>query len=132
MGAPPESIGKFGGDTDNWMWPRHTGDFALFRVYTAPDGSPAEYHEDNIPLKPKHHLPISLDGVEQDAWSGEVDWTLASYPVSSGEHTFRWSYTKDSSPLLPLIVIISLLIFTSTPSGKITGCFPILDIYNLF
>ena len=56
VGAPPESIGKFGGDTDNWMWPRHTGDFALFRVYSAPDGSPAEYSKENIPLKPKHHL----------------------------------------------------------------------------
>lgn len=63
VGAPPSSIGNFGGDTDNWMWPRHTGDFSMFRVYTAPDGSPAEYSEDNIPMKPKHHLPVSLDGV---------------------------------------------------------------------
>ncbi|MDZ7845368.1 MAG: S46 family peptidase [Owenweeksia sp.] len=47
------------------MWPRHTGDFSLFRVYTAPDGSPADYSEDNVPLKPKHHLPISLNGVEE-------------------------------------------------------------------
>jgi hypothetical protein len=66
VGTPPESIGKFGGDTDNWMWPRHTGDFAVLRVYSAPDGSPAEYSEDNIPLKPRHHLPISLKGVEKD------------------------------------------------------------------
>jgi hypothetical protein len=66
VGTPPESIGKYGGDTDNWMWPRHTGDFAVLRVYTAPDGSPAEYSEDNIPLKPRHHLPISLKGVEKD------------------------------------------------------------------
>jgi hypothetical protein len=64
VGAPPASIGKFGGDTDNWMWPRHTGDFALFRVYTDPDGNPAEYHEDNIPYRPKHHFPISLKGVQ--------------------------------------------------------------------
>ncbi len=64
VGAPPSSIGKFGGDTDNWMWPRHTGDFALFRVYTAPDGSPASYHEENIPLKPRHHLPVSAKGVQ--------------------------------------------------------------------
>lgn len=70
VGAPPESIGKFGGDTDNWMWPRHTGDFSLFRVYTAPDGSPAEYHEENIPLRPKFHLPVSLEGYE------EGDFTL--------------------------------------------------------
>jgi hypothetical protein len=65
VGAPPSSIGKFGGDTDNWMWPRHTGDFCIFRVYTAPDGSPADYAEENVPLKPKHHLPVSLDGVEK-------------------------------------------------------------------
>jgi hypothetical protein len=65
VGAPPSSIGKFGGDTDNWMWPRHTGDFSIFRVYTAPDGSPAEYAEENIPLVPKHYLPVSIDGVEE-------------------------------------------------------------------
>ena len=52
VGAPPSSIGKYGGDTDNWMWPRHTGDFSVFRVYSGPDGKPAEYSEDNIPLKP--------------------------------------------------------------------------------
>ena len=66
VGAPPSSIGKYGGDTDNWMWPRHTGDFSIFRIYTAPDGSPATYAEENIPLKPKHYLPISLDGVEKN------------------------------------------------------------------
>ena len=63
VGAPPESIGKFGHDTDNWMWPRHTGDFSIFRVYTGPDGKPAEYSADNIPLKSKHYLPISLKGI---------------------------------------------------------------------
>ncbi len=65
VGAPPSSIGKFGGDTDNWMWPRHTGDFTIFRIYTAPDGSPADYSPKNIPLKPKYHLPVSLDGVKE-------------------------------------------------------------------
>lgn len=59
VGAPPQSMGKFGGDTDNWMWPRHTADFSMFRIYTAPDGSPAEYSKDNVPLKPKHYLPVS-------------------------------------------------------------------------
>lgn len=63
VGAPPSSIGKFGGDTDNWMWPRHTGDFSLFRIYTGPDGKPAPYHEDNVPYQPEHHLPVNLDGV---------------------------------------------------------------------
>ena len=65
VGAPPESIGKYGADTDNWMWPRHTGDFAIFRVYTGPDGKPADYSPDNIPLKPKHFLPVSLKGYEK-------------------------------------------------------------------
>ena len=69
VGAPPSSIGKFGGDTDNWMWPRHTGDFAIFRIYTAPDGSPAEYSDENIPLKPKHFLPINLAPVKQNEFS---------------------------------------------------------------
>jgi hypothetical protein len=64
VGAPPSSMGKFGGDTDNWEWPRHTADFAMFRIYTAPDGSPAKYSAENVPLKPKHFLPVSIKGVE--------------------------------------------------------------------
>ncbi|MCR4659932.1 MAG: S46 family peptidase [Bacteroidales bacterium] len=60
VGAPPSSMGKFGGDTDNWSWPRHTCDFSMFRIYTAPDGSPAAYSKDNVPLRPKHHLPVSI------------------------------------------------------------------------
>ncbi len=63
VGTPPESIGKFGGDTDNWEWPRHTGDFSIFRVYMAPDGKPAEYKTDNVPYKPKHFLPVSIKGL---------------------------------------------------------------------
>ena len=59
VGAPPSSMGKFGGDTDNWSWPRHTCDFTLFRIYTAPDGSPADFSKANIPLQPKHHLPVN-------------------------------------------------------------------------
>jgi hypothetical protein len=60
VGAPPSSIGKFGFDTDNWEWPRHTGDFSVFRVYSGPDGKPAAYSKDNVPLKPKHYLPVSI------------------------------------------------------------------------
>ena len=75
VGAPPSSIGKFGADTDNWMWPRHTGDFSMFRVYSAPDGSPAEYSRNNVPLKTKNHLKISLKGVQ------EGDYTMImGYP----------------------------------------------------
>ncbi|PLX21435.1 MAG: serine protease [Marinilabiliales bacterium] len=66
VGAPPSSIGKFGADTDNWMWPRHTGDFSLFRVYASKDNKPADYSPENVPYKPKHHLPISLKGVQKD------------------------------------------------------------------
>ena len=65
VGAPPSAIGKFGGDTDNWVWPRHTGDFSIFRIYTDPDGNPADYNEENIPLKPRHHLPINMDGIQE-------------------------------------------------------------------
>ena len=64
VGAPPSSIGKFGADTDNWMWPRHTGDFSLFRIYADADGQPADYSETNVPLHPKKHLTISLEGYE--------------------------------------------------------------------
>lgn len=70
VGAPPESIGKFGADTDNWVFPRHTGDFSLFRIYADENNQPAEYSPTNVPFKPKHFLPISLDGVE------EGDFTL--------------------------------------------------------
>lgn len=88
VGTPPSAIGKFGGDTDNWMWPRHTGDFAVLRIYTAPDGSPADYSKDNVPLKPKHHLPISLDGVQNNDFSmiwgfpGNTDRYLTSFGVN--------------------------------------------------
>jgi len=87
VGAPPSSIGKFGGDTDNWMWPRHTGDFSMFRIYTAPDGKPAKYTTQNIPLKPKHHLPISLKGVQKDDFSmvlgfpGRTQRYMTSYGI---------------------------------------------------
>lgn len=65
VGAPPSSIGKFGADTDNWMWPRHTGDFSLFRIYADKNGQPAEYSKDNVPLQVKKHLTISLAGVKE-------------------------------------------------------------------
>jgi len=65
VGAPPEMIGKFGADTDNWEWPRHTGDFSLFRIYSGPNNEPAEFSANNKPYQPKHFLPISLDGVQE-------------------------------------------------------------------
>lgn len=66
VGAPPSSIGKFGADTDNWMWPRHTGDFSMFRIYADKNGEPAAYSQDNVPLRVKKHLTISLDGYKKD------------------------------------------------------------------
>lgn len=81
VGAPPSSIGKFGADTDNWVWPRHTGDFALFRVYADKDNRPAPFSPDNQPLKPAHFLPISLDGVE------EGDFTMVyGFPGRTDEY----------------------------------------------
>ncbi len=78
VGAPPSAIGKFGGDQDNWMWPRHTGDFSILRIYTDKDGKPAKYSKDNIPYKPKYFLTISLKGVKKD------DYTMImGYPGST-------------------------------------------------
>ena len=85
VGAPPSSMGKFGGDTDNWSWPRHTCDFSMFRIYTAPDGSPAEYSKDNVPLTPKHHLPVSAGELNDGDFAmvmgfpGTTDHFLTSY-----------------------------------------------------
>jgi hypothetical protein len=87
VGAPPSAIGKFGGDTDNWMWPRHTGDFSLFRIYANKDNKPADYSPDNVPYKPKHHLPISLKGFKKDDFTmvmgfpGRTQEYLTSYGV---------------------------------------------------
>jgi hypothetical protein len=81
VGAPPTSIGKFGSDTDNWVWPRHTGDFAIFRIYADANNKPAKYSPDNIPFTPKHYLPISLDGVAED------DFTLVmGFPGRTNEY----------------------------------------------
>lgn len=78
VGAPPSSIGKFGADTDNWMWPRHTGDFSVFRVYANKDNKPAAYSTENVPYKPKHHLPVSIKGVKKG------DFTMImGYPGST-------------------------------------------------
>jgi len=85
VGAPPESIGKFGHDTDNWMWPRHTGDFSLFRVYAGPDGQPADYSPDNIPVEPKHFLPVSLEGYEKEDFA-----MVMGFPGSTDRYMTSW------------------------------------------
>lgn len=81
VGTPPSSIGKYGGDTDNWEWPRHTGDFSMFRVYGDKDGNPAAYSTNNVPLQPKHHLPVSLKGYQMDDFA-----MILGYPG----RTNRW------------------------------------------
>ncbi len=85
VGAPPTSIGKFGHETDNWMWPRHTGDFSMFRVYADKDGKPVSYSAENVPLKPKHHLPVSLKGVE----NGDFAMTIG-FPGSTSRYLTSW------------------------------------------
>jgi len=87
VGAPPASVGNFGGETDNWIWPRHTGDFSLFRVYAGKDNKPAEYSPDNIPFTPRHFFPISLQGVAENDFTmvygfpGRTQEYLTSYAV---------------------------------------------------
>jgi hypothetical protein len=97
VGAPPSSIGKFGHDTDNWMWPRHTGDFSMFRVYADAEGNPAEYSPKNKPLKPAHHLPISLKGYEKDDFAmtlgfpGSTERYLTSWGIDERMNIFNYS-----------------------------------------
>ena len=85
VGAPPESVGKFGGDTDNWEWPRHTGDFSIFRVYTSKDGKPVGYNKDNVPLKPKYFLPVSIKGYKDGDYA-----MIYGYP--GGTNRYETSY----------------------------------------
>lgn len=95
VGTPPASIGKFGGDTDNWEWPRHTGDFSLFRVYADKDGNPAEYSESNVPLKPKYHLTTSLKGFEENDFAmilGYPGRTNRWMPAGGIEQNVNYAY----------------------------------------
>ena len=96
VGTPPQSIGKFGGETDNWMWPRHTGDFSMFRVYCAPDGKPAEYSKNNVPYHPKHFLPISLKGVEKNSFTMVMGYpgTTKRY-LTSNEVRYNMDVVND-------------------------------------
>ena len=92
VGAPPQALGKFGGDTDNWMWPRHTADFMLFRVYAGPDGKPASFSEDNVPFSPKHFLPVSINGIEEGDFA-----MVMGYPgrTKRYETSYGVQYTMD-------------------------------------
>ena len=99
VGAPPSSIGKFGGDTDNWMWPRHTGDFSIFRIYTAPDGSPAEYSKDNVPMAAKQFLPVSVKGYKKNDFA--MIW---GYPGSTDRYRNSWACSATLNDIDPVIV----------------------------
>ncbi len=95
VGTPPNSIGKFGGDTDNWEWPRHTGDFSVFRVYADKDGNPAPYSVDNVPLIPKYHLPISIRGFKEGDFSmilGYPGRTNRWMPASGIDQNVNYAY----------------------------------------
>lgn len=110
VGAPPSNIGKFGGDTDNWVWPRHTGDFSVFRIYVSPDGKAADYSEDNVPYKPNYHFPISLKG------ANEGDFTFVfGYPARTNEYLPAIAVHQEANVIYPVSVDLR---------GKI------LDIYN--
>ena len=89
VGTPPQSIGKFGGDTDNWMWPRHTGDFSIFRVYAGPDNKPADYSPENRPYKAEKYLKVSLDGVEENDFA-----MIMGFPGST--QRYATSYEIDN------------------------------------
>ena len=107
--APPASIGKYGGDTDNWMWPRHTGDFSVFRVYADKNNQPAEYSKDNVPYKPKHFLPISIKGVEKGdftmiwGYPGSTERYMTSYEVSNTINIADPAVIKAGEALLPVM-----------------------------
>jgi len=99
VGAPPSSIGKFGGDTDNWMWPRHTGDFSIFRIYTAPDGSPADYSKDNVPMAAKKFFPVSVKGYKKNDFA--MIW---GFPGTTDRYRNSWAVDATLYDIDPVIV----------------------------
>jgi len=99
VGAPPSAIGKFGGETDNWIWPRHTGDFSLFRIYADKNNNPADYSKDNVPYKPKYFFPISLKGVK------EGDFTMVfGYPGSTNQYVPSYYIDMVKNYINPKII----------------------------
>jgi len=99
VAAPPESVGKYGGDTDNWMWPRHTGDFSMLRIYADENNEPADYSESNQPYQPKRHLRISMDGVS------EGDFTMVmGYPGSTDRFLSSWGIDQALRLYNPSVV----------------------------
>lgn len=97
--CPPWGIGKYGADTDNWTWPRHKGDFMMFRVYTAPDGSPAEYSKNNVPLKPRHYLPINIKGVKPGDYA-----MILGYPGSTDRYSTSHTVKNNINEEGPAVI----------------------------
>ncbi|MGB3617241.1 MAG: S46 family peptidase [Catalinimonas sp.] len=96
VGAPPSAVGKYGGETDNWVWPRHTGDFSLFRIYAGPDNRPAPYSPDNRPYRPRYHLPVSLRGVQPG------DFTMVmGFPGRTQQYLTSWAVEQLVRDLNP-------------------------------
>ena len=112
VGCPPSNIGKFGGDTDNWVWPRHTGDFSVFRVYADKDGHPATYSADNVPYKPAKHLDVSLKGADE------------------GDFAFVFGYPARTSEYLPAVAVDQEANVIDPIAVRLRG--EILDIYNQY
>jgi Peptidase S46 len=101
VGAPPSAIGKFGGETDNWIWPRHTGDFSLFRIYADRDNKPSEYSKNNVPYKPAYHFPISLKGIK------EGDFTMVfGYPGTTSEYVPSYHIDMVKNYINPKMIAI--------------------------
>ena len=109
VGAPPSSIGKYGGDTDNWMWPCHTGDFSIFRVYANKDNEPADYSKDNVPYKPKHYLPVNIKGVKENdfamiwGYPGSTERYMTSYEIENTLENTNPAIYKAGSYMLPVM-----------------------------
>jgi len=99
VGNPPESVGKFGGDTDNWMWPRHTGDFSMLRIYAGAENKPADYSKDNTPLKPKHFFPINMGGVKQGDFA-----MIMGYPARTSRYLTSYGVEQAVDVQNPILV----------------------------
>lgn len=132
VGAPPASVGKFGGETDNWMWPRHTGDFSMFRVYAGKDNEPADYSEDNVPYVPKQSLKISLKGIKEGDYSmimgypgrtqrfqtaAQLEQMLARQDISIAARTLRQNIMKEGMEADPTVRLQYANKYASSSNG---------------
>ena len=132
VGAPPASVGKFGGETDNWMWPRHTGDFSMFRVYAGKDNEPADYSEDNVPYVPKQSLKISLKGINEGDYAmvmgypgrtqrfqtaAQLNQMLARQDISVAARTLRQSVMKEGMEADPTVRLQYANKYASSANG---------------